>query len=108
MLQVAGPRCIQVTDLLMVMQSRGAGLQLGESEPPGPLDPLGRWAHPWGGQSGGPPLVCPAPAVLTWGSPVRRLARLGEQLLTEVKAWRKSRLRRARASRWGVAMTLLL
>lgn len=40
-----------------------------------------------------------APADLTWGRPVRRLARLGEQLLTEVKALRKMRLRRARASR---------
>lgn len=41
----------------------------------------------------------PPPAVLTWGRPVRRLARLGEQLLTEVKALRKTRLRRAKASR---------
>lgn len=38
-------------------------------------------------------------AALTWGRPVRRLARLGEQLLTEVKALRKMRLWRARASR---------
>lgn len=36
---------------------------------------------------------------LTWGSPMRRLARLGEQLLTEVKALRKIRLREAKASR---------
>lgn len=47
-------------------------------------------------------------AALTWGSPVRRLARLGEQLLTEVKALRKVRLREAKASRCGVAMALLL
>lgn len=48
------------------------------------------------------------PLHLTWGRPVRRLARLGEQLLTEVKALRKRRLRRAKASRCGVAMALLL
>lgn len=55
-------------------------------------------------------MPCPAPAraALTCGRPVRRLARLGEQLLTEVKALRKTRLRRASASRWGVAMALLL
>ena len=39
---------------------------------------------------------------------MRRLARLGEQLLTEVNALRKTRLRRAKASRCGVAMALLL
>lgn len=48
------------------------------------------------------------PAALTWGRPVRRLARLGEQLLTEVKALLKIRLRRAKASRCGVEMALLL
>ncbi|XP_071620737.1 sodium-independent sulfate anion transporter [Heliangelus exortis] len=44
----------------------------------------------------------------TWGKPVRMLARLGEQLLTEVKAFWKSRLRRASASRLGVRMAELL
>lgn len=57
---------------------------------------------------GGLPSARPCLPPLTWGRPVRRLARLGEQLLTEVKAWRKTRLRRARASRCGVAMALLL
>lgn len=44
----------------------------------------------------------------TWGSPVRMLARLGEQLLTAVKAFWKRRLRRASASRAGVRMAELL
>jgi len=46
--------------------------------------------------------------VPTWGSPVSTLARLGEQLLTEVKAFWKSRPRRASASRLGVRMAELL
>lgn len=58
--------------------------------------------HPQGGPGRGlslfHALLLPA-AALTCGSPVRRLARLGEQLLTEVKALRKVRLRRANASR---------
>lgn len=36
------------------------------------------------------------------------LARLGEQLLTEVKAFWKTKPRRARASRFGVRMAELL
>lgn len=44
----------------------------------------------------------------TWGSPVRMLARLGEQLLAAVKAFWKRRLRRASASRAGVRMAELL
>lgn len=52
----------------------------------------------WGGGLGAP----------TWGSPVRMLARLGEQLLTAVKAFWKRRLRRASASRAGVRMAELL
>lgn len=52
----------------------------------------------WGGGWGAP----------TWGSPVRMLARLGEQLLTAVKAFWKRRLRRASASRAGVRMAELL
>lgn len=44
----------------------------------------------------------------TWGSPVSTLARLGEQLLTDVKAFWKSRLRRASASKLGVRMAELL
>ena len=44
----------------------------------------------------------------TWGRPVRMLARLGEQLLTEVKAFWKTTLRRASASRLGVRMAELL
>lgn len=44
----------------------------------------------------------------TCGRPVRMEERLGEQLLTDVKAFRNSRLRCARARRWGVRTTELL
>lgn len=46
--------------------------------------------------------------VRTCGNPVRMVERLGEQLLTEVKAFRKTTLRRARALRCGVRTTVLL
>lgn len=44
----------------------------------------------------------------TCGRPVRMAERLGEQLLTDVKAFRNSRLRCARARRWGVCTSELL
>lgn len=49
-----------------------------------------------------------APGARTCGKPVRMLARLGEQLLTEVKAFWKTKPRRASASRFGVRMAELL
>lgn len=44
----------------------------------------------------------------TCGRPVRMVERLGEQLLTEVKALLNTRLRWARERRWGVWTTELL
>lgn len=44
----------------------------------------------------------------TCGSPVRMAERLGEQLLTDVKALANSKARWARARRWGVWTTELL
>lgn len=45
---------------------------------------------------------------VTCGSPVRMAERLGEQLLTDVKALLNTKLRLARARRWGVWTTELL
>lgn len=45
---------------------------------------------------------------VTCGSPVRMAERLGEQLLTDVKALLNTKLRWARARRWGVWTTELL
>lgn len=58
--------------------------------------------------SGAPSGLVAPPRGPTWGKPVRMLARLGEQLLTEVKAFWKTMPRRASASRLGVRMAELL
>lgn len=69
---------------------------------PGPVMMLSAWpSH----TSSPQPVRAGAP---TCGKPVRMLARLGEQLLTEVKAFWKITLRRASASRLGVWMAELL
>lgn len=53
------------------------------------------------------PCVCVCEC-FTCGRPVRMVERLGEQLLTEVKALLNTRLRWARERRWGVWTTELL
>lgn len=71
---------------------------------PSPGAPSGLAAPPQCGTWGSPG----GPRGPTWGKPVRILARLGEQLLTEVKAFWKTTPRRASASRLGVLMAELL
>ena len=58
---------------------------------------------------GGVVCVCVCVCVcVTWGRPVSMAARLGEQLLTEVKAFWKVRARRDSARRFGVRTAELL